>query len=304
MYKRQDRQINFDDFNQPLGLELDPENRWIKKSKIIPWDEIETDYSGLFPSREGNVAKSARLALGALIIQMEYGFSDEETAAMIQENPYFQYFCGLRTFSSTLPFDPSLMVHFRKRFSPSVLAEINEKIIRRGEEQAKAKQGVRQRKKPDTTQGAAENAILLSSDPEDSPPGHGLSACVGESTENKAASVEASRPEGTLIVDATCAPSYIKYPTDTELLNEVRENTERIISAMSNPSYGKRPRTYAKVARKEYVCFSKKRNKSSKEIRRMIFKQLGYLKRNLGFIDSLLTKGVELPVKWVTLNSQ
>jgi hypothetical protein len=29
MYKPRDRQINFDDFNQPLGLELDAENRWI-----------------------------------------------------------------------------------------------------------------------------------------------------------------------------------------------------------------------------------------------------------------------------------
>jgi hypothetical protein len=91
MYKSGDRQINFDDFNQPLGLELDMTNRWIKKSQMIPWDEIEKRYARLFPSHEGNVAKPARLGLGALLIQQEYRFSDEETAAMIQENPYLQY---------------------------------------------------------------------------------------------------------------------------------------------------------------------------------------------------------------------
>ncbi|MDR1472388.1 MAG: transposase [Synergistaceae bacterium] len=97
MYKRRDRQINFDDFNQPLGLELDLENRWVKKAMLIPCDEIEKRYSGLFSSKEGNVAKPARLALGSILLQREYNFSDEETAAMIRENPYLQYLDTLLT---------------------------------------------------------------------------------------------------------------------------------------------------------------------------------------------------------------
>jgi len=42
----------------------------------------------------GQFAKSARLAFRALLIRKEYGFSNAETASMIEENPYFQYFCG------------------------------------------------------------------------------------------------------------------------------------------------------------------------------------------------------------------
>jgi hypothetical protein len=91
-------------------------NSWIKKSRIIPWDEIEERYAGLFPSQEGNVAKPARLVLGALVIQQEYRFSDEKTATMIRENPYLQYFCGPCGYDRSSPFDPSMMVHFRKRF--------------------------------------------------------------------------------------------------------------------------------------------------------------------------------------------
>ena len=42
MYKKnQNHQFSLGDFNQPMGLKLDPENKWIKKATMIPWDEIE-----------------------------------------------------------------------------------------------------------------------------------------------------------------------------------------------------------------------------------------------------------------------
>ncbi len=82
----------------------------------IPWLDIEKRYAKLFTNRKGNVAKPLRLALGACIIQAEYGFSDEETALQIQENPYFQYFCGNPGYDdSKRPFDPSLMVDRLRR---------------------------------------------------------------------------------------------------------------------------------------------------------------------------------------------
>ena len=44
-----------------------------------------------------------------------------------------------------------------------------------------------------------------------------------------------------MIVDATCAPSNIKYPQDTELLNEARENTEAMIDGMHAPRTASAP---------------------------------------------------------------
>ena len=35
------------------------------------------------------------MMLGALLIQKEYSYSDEETILQIQENPYLQFFIGL-----------------------------------------------------------------------------------------------------------------------------------------------------------------------------------------------------------------
>ncbi len=94
MYRYSNGQISLADFKQPVGMNLKESNRWVKKAQTIPWLEIEKRYAALFTNRKGNVAKPLRLALGACIIQAEYGFSDKETALMLQENPYLQYFCG------------------------------------------------------------------------------------------------------------------------------------------------------------------------------------------------------------------
>lgn len=88
-------QISLADFRLPVEMNLKEGNRWVKKAQTIPWPEIEKWYAALFTNRKGNVAKPMRLALSACIIQAEYGYSDEETALQLQENPYLQYFCGM-----------------------------------------------------------------------------------------------------------------------------------------------------------------------------------------------------------------
>ena len=70
------------------------------------------------------------MALGALVIQQAKGTSDEETLLEIMESPYLQYFIGLKGFTDKPPFDASMMVHFRKRFTAEFMAEINEAMCR------------------------------------------------------------------------------------------------------------------------------------------------------------------------------
>ena len=99
MYKYKSGQISITDFGQPMGMHLNENNRWVKKAAMIPWDEIEKKYAGLFKSNKGHPAKPLRLALGACMIQAEYGYSDEEITLQIQESPYLQYFCGYEALS-------------------------------------------------------------------------------------------------------------------------------------------------------------------------------------------------------------
>ena len=92
MYRYSNGQISLSDFQQPMGMRLREDNRWVKKAQSIPWDKIEEKYADLFPSETGNVAKPLQLALGACLIKREHGCTDVETVFQIQENQYYQYF--------------------------------------------------------------------------------------------------------------------------------------------------------------------------------------------------------------------
>jgi len=128
MFKKIEHHPRFD-FGYTFEVDIDPNNRWVKLSKMIPWKTIEERYADNFKKLKGRKAKPIRVALGALIIQQKCGFTDQETVDQITENPYLQYFIGLTEYQKKPPFDPSLMVHFRKRFTPEMLAEINTEII-------------------------------------------------------------------------------------------------------------------------------------------------------------------------------
>ena len=256
MYKFDNGQISLEDFGQPVGMNLKNSNRWVKRAQTIPWIEIEKKYAKLFSNKKGNVAKSLRLGLGARIIQAEYGYSDAEIPLQIQENPYLQYFCGYKAFDdSKPPFDPSMMVYFRKRLTPEIIGEINEMII--AAEQAKA-----------------EKAEKEADDSDDD-----------------------DKNSGTMIVDATCAPSQISYPQDVSLLNKARECSEKIIDELHVKGEEK-PRTYRKKAHKDYTYYSRSRKPKAKQTRKAIGKQLGYLKRNIGSIEKMISMGKEIPIKF------
>lgn len=251
MYRKDNpHQRIFEDFYLPFGGKLRSDNRWVILSKQIPWQKIEREYESHFnDSNTGNIAKPARVALGALIIKERLGLTDRETVFQIQENPYLQYFLGFPEYEDKAPFDHSLMVHFRKRFDKEMLSKINDMIVL----PAKASQA--------TTEVKEDSS-------DDDPP---------------------AANRGKLIMDATCTPADIAYPTDLKLLNEAREKTEQIIDVMYAPFIGqrKKPRTYRQRARHDYLAVAKQKKPGPNKIRKAIRKQLGYLRRNLKTIEAL-----------------
>ncbi len=139
MYSHNIKQLEFKDFYLPFGGKLKSDNRWVRLSKLIPWDDVETLYSRNFSSNGmGAPAKSARMALGASIIKERMGSSDEETIEQIAENPYMQYFLGLSEYSNDAHLDSSMFVHFRKRFSLDIVNEINNLVISKAQESLEA----------------------------------------------------------------------------------------------------------------------------------------------------------------------
>ncbi|GAB1456318.1 hypothetical protein MASR2M48_16260 [Spirochaetota bacterium] len=163
-------------------------------------------------------------------------FTDEDTVQAIQESHYLQYFIGYEVYKDEKPFDASLMVHFRKRLGAKILSEVNELVIQRA------------RKKDEEP---------VSKDP---PPSDDSD----------------SSHKGQLIVDATCAPQDMRFPNDVGLLNEAREKADRIIDSliMASPDGTKRPRTYRKRARIDFLSFIRRRRNTDKTIRRALKGQL------------------------------
>src|SRR6056297_3205826 len=232
-----DKQLAFEEFYLPFGGKLSRDNRWARLAAMIPWETVESFYAEQFASEgPGAPAKSARLAFGALIIKERLGTSDEETVEQIRENPYLQAFLGFHEFRDQVPFDPSLFVYFRKRFSLDQLGQINEAIVA-------AEQAARP---VDETDSAAD-------DDSGDPPGTGGN-------------------QGKLVVDATCTPADIRYPTDLSLLNEAREKSEAIIDTLFVPLKGARPkpRTYRQKARRQFLAHSKARKRSARQRRKAV----------------------------------
>jgi len=244
MYKNNEKQLILpDDFFLPFGGNLDKKNRWVKMAAIIPWWEFEDKYKKHFkPTKKGEKAFSVRVALGTLIIKTKLGVSDEETVHQIAENAYLQYFLGYPSFREGLPFASSLITHFRKRFSPDILNEVNEKIARETQTEIEKKDN----NDPPDSSGSNHN---------DEETDEGLDC----------------KKSGKIILDATCAPADIQYPTDTRLLNEAREKLEEIIDVLHKPEQGskKKARTYRQKAHESYLVFTKQRKPKPKLIRKM-----------------------------------
>ena len=183
MYKYTDNtQSNFLDFNQPIGLHMNPENRWVKMADAIPWGVFEKKYSRLFKGKNGRVAKPLRLALGSLIIQTKYQYSDRELVEQLTENPYYQYFIGLPGYQEEPPIDASTLVLFRKRLNMDVIMEANGYML----------DAVKEKKSSGKKDDDHNN-------PPSGGEGDGQDTKQGQIPENK----------GTLMLDATCAPSNI-----------------------------------------------------------------------------------------------
>lgn len=265
MYKPLDKlQHSFLDFNQPMGLKMNPDNRWVKMADRIPWDKFEIKYAGLFPSDTGNVAKPLRMALGALIIQTKFQFADRELVEQITENPYLQYFIGLPGYQEEAPFDASTLVLFRKRISAEMLMEVNEYLLAHKDD--------------------GKN--------DDTPPSAGGPDIPAVSKEDG--------NRGTLTLDATCAPVNIRYPQDISLLNEAREKLETIIYHFCK-SYGlPLPRRYRRRARKDYLAFAKSRKHSAEKTRKALRRQLGYVARDIRYLDAFMGNGYAMTDKEIS----
>jgi len=166
-----------------------------------------------------------------------------------------------------------MMVYFRKRLPESVVNDCNERIVRHGLNVI--------------------HSFAATGDDDDSSHGGG----AGRPGDQRIGSDTIDPNQGSLLIDATCAPVDIRHPTDLSLLNEAREMTETLIDVMHSQvrdAFGHMPRTHRKQARQQFLAVAKKKRPRINKIRKAIKQQLGHLRRNLASIDALTVCGASL----------
>lgn len=232
MYKAKDRktQLLFKELF-PFGGQLNETNRWLKIKELLPWEELEGKYKNYF-SHTGRPAKDAHLIIGLMLLKHMTTKSDEEIILELQENIYWQAFCGLEHFETERLLNSSSMAKLRKRLGLEFIREMEEL----------------------TYNVLIEKKIIK---------GKGL------------------------LVDATVFPEKIKFPNDVSLLNDVREWLIKKIKEISQET-GEKVRTYCRKARKVYLNFAKKKQKSKKVIKKAKKQMIQFVGRNIKQAEKMI----------------
>lgn len=241
-----ENQLSIEAFKTPFEVTLSSDNRWVKLSEMVNWDVFSQQYIKMMNQGVGRPGISPRMVLGALIIKHKQQLDDRGTIEAIQENPYMQYFLGLKGFSTKPVFDPSLFVEIRKRIGKDLFDVLNKELIQSISKKEDEKHHEKDNKTP--------------------------------------------KNKGKMQADATVADQYIKYPTDSGLLNLARKESEKMIDELYalKKKEGVKPKTYRRDLDKAFLNYSKKKRKSKNEHRKMNRKLINALNRNIKQINKYL----------------
>lgn len=217
-------QLTIQGFGTPFEQALTSENRWVKLSRLLPWDKIAAQYNKQFKSTEGRQPLNRRIVIGAVIIKHMLKLSDREIVQQIQENVFMQYFLGYSSFTNEAPFDASVFVAIRQRLSLEVMSSINEIIIAHHFENTV----------PPTQSIISAVAHTCNDENKPDPPSASVSTDITDTTVVTASSNQQEQVvhKGGLLMDATVAPQNITFPTALKLLNAAREKSEELVDKL------------------------------------------------------------------------
>ena len=166
-----------------LETMLDSRNPLFKLANLVDWSAFEAAFSPLFSGENGRPPKPIRLMVGLLILKHVRNVSDEQVVAQFSENAYYQYFCGMESFTIAPPSASSELVHFRHRIGEAGIELILKESIR-------VNLLIDDRKKAEENQGK---------DGRGRKPDH----------------------DQTAFIDSTVQEKNVTFPTDSKLLNRI-----------------------------------------------------------------------------------
>ena len=102
---------------------LDPNDPLVLLAHAISWDQLETSFARFY-SKVGRPSYPIRRMAGLLMLKFLENLSDELIVLQWKRNPYYQYFCGEKTFQNSVPCHATELVKFRHRIGKEGVEEI------------------------------------------------------------------------------------------------------------------------------------------------------------------------------------
>jgi transposase, IS5 family len=119
-------------FRIELQRIVDRAHSLIKLAETVDWTGLEANFGQAYCEDQGRPAISTRLMVALQYLKYAYNLSDEETVRRWVENPYWQYFSGMKWFEHEMPINPSSMTRWRKRIGKLGAEELLIKTLEAG----------------------------------------------------------------------------------------------------------------------------------------------------------------------------
>jgi IS5 family transposase len=119
-------------FRAALVNIIDPNHGLVKLSKVVEWDRLDELFGSTYCPDNGRPGVSTRLMVALHYLKYTHNLSDEDVVATWVENPYWQYFSGMKWFEHELPINASSMTRWRKRIGEAGAEELLKETIKAG----------------------------------------------------------------------------------------------------------------------------------------------------------------------------
>lgn len=119
-------------FRSQLSSIINSNHGLVKLAKVVEWDRLDELFGSTYCPDNGRPGVSTRLMVALHYLKYTYNLSDEDVVTTWVENPYWQYFSGMKFFEHELPINPSSMTRWRKRIGEAGAEELLKETIKAG----------------------------------------------------------------------------------------------------------------------------------------------------------------------------
>lgn len=111
---------------------INPSHPLVKLSKVVDWEQLDESFGENYCADKGRPAISTRLMVALHYFKYTFDLSDEDVLLGWVENPYWQYFSGMKYFEHKFPIHPSSMTRWRNKIGEDGAEELLKQTIEAG----------------------------------------------------------------------------------------------------------------------------------------------------------------------------